>query len=216
VSGPIVVVNPNSNKDVTDGLDAALKAFRLRGGPPILCVTLEDGPRAIESAQDAAIVVRHLVRLVSERPDAAAFVIACYSDPGVDACREVTRTPVYGIQECGVMAALARVDRIGVIALSDHSIRGHRRHLRRLGLLDRLVGERAAALSVADSAGEAAFGALREAGRALVSDGAEAVVLGCAGMARHRAGLEWALGVPVIEPTQAAVAMALGAALAAG
>jgi allantoin racemase len=42
-------------------------------------------------------------------------------------------------------------------------------------------------------------------------DGAEAVVMGCAGMARHRAPLEEALGVPVIDPTQAAVTMALGA-----
>jgi Asp/Glu/hydantoin racemase len=30
-------------------------------------------------------------------------------------------------------------------------------------------------------------------------DGAEAVVMGCAGMARHRAPLEEALGIPVID-----------------
>jgi len=36
-------------------------------------------------------------------------------------------------------------------------------------------------------------------------------VMGCAGMARHRKPLEEALGIPVIDPTQAAVAMALGA-----
>ena len=34
--------------------------------------------------------------------------------------------------------------------------------------------------------------------------------MGCAGMARHRRALEEALGVPVIDPTQAAVAMAIG------
>jgi len=42
-------------------------------------------------------------------------------------------------------------------------------------------------------------------------DGAEAVVMGCAGMARHRVALEDALAIPVIDPTQAAVTMALGA-----
>ena len=42
-------------------------------------------------------------------------------------------------------------------------------------------------------------------------DGAETIVMGCAGMARHRKPLEAALGVPVIDPTQAAVTMALGA-----
>jgi Asp/Glu/hydantoin racemase len=44
-------------------------------------------------------------------------------------------------------------------------------------------------------------------------DGADVIVMGCAGMARHRAPLEAALGVPVIDPTQAAVAMALGTVL---
>ena len=34
--------------------------------------------------------------------------------------------------------------------------------------------------------------------------------MGCAGMARHRLALEDALGIPVIDPTQAAVTMAIG------
>ena len=214
MTGPILVVNPNSNAAVTAGLDAALAPFRLGGGPAIECVTLAEGPFGIESARDEAAVIPHLVRLVAGRADAAAVVIACYSDPGVDACREATAAPVYGIQECGVAATLARADRFGVIALSEASIRGHRRHLRRLGLLERLAGERAAHVSVAESGAPGAFETLLGAGRSVVEDGADAVVLGCAGMARHRAGLERTLGVPVIEPTQAAVAMALGAVLA--
>jgi Asp/Glu/hydantoin racemase len=42
-------------------------------------------------------------------------------------------------------------------------------------------------------------------------DGTEAVVMGCAGMTHHRRPLEVELGIPVIDPTQAAVTMALGA-----
>ncbi|HKD57676.1 MAG TPA: aspartate/glutamate racemase family protein, partial [Hyphomicrobiaceae bacterium] len=42
-------------------------------------------------------------------------------------------------------------------------------------------------------------------------DAADVIVMGCAGMARHRQPLEAALGIPVIDPTQAAVAMAIGA-----
>jgi Asp/Glu/hydantoin racemase len=212
VSGLILVINPNSDASVTAGLDAALAPFRLGCGPEIACLTLDEGPRAIESAADAAAVVPHLVPLVAERRDGAAFVIACYSEPGVEACREATDAPVFGIQECGVAAALCRAERFGVIALSEASIQRHRRHLRALGLLARCVGERAASVGVAESGG--AFDALHSAGRALVADGAEALVLGCAGMARQRGALEQALGVAVIEPTQAAVAMALGAALA--
>ena len=41
-------------------------------------------------------------------------------------------------------------------------------------------------------------------------NGADVLVMGCAGMARYRADLEKAVQIPVIEPTQAAVAMAIG------
>ena len=61
-----------------------------------------------------------------------------------------------------------------------------------------------------------AFARLTETGGSLRDEaGAEILVLGCAGMARYRARLEDALGVPVIDPTQAATAMAI-AALRAG
>jgi Asp/Glu/hydantoin racemase len=39
--------------------------------------------------------------------------------------------------------------------------------------------------------------------------GADVIVMGCAGFAQHRAALEEALGLPVVDPTQAAVGMAL-------
>ena len=39
---------------------------------------------------------------------------------------------------------------------------------------------------------------------------ADVLVMGCAGMARYRKGLQEAVGVPVVEPTQAAVSMAIG------
>jgi Asp/Glu/hydantoin racemase len=40
--------------------------------------------------------------------------------------------------------------------------------------------------------------------------GADVVIMGCAGMARYRKPLQDAIGIPVVEPTQAAVTMAIG------
>ena len=214
--GPIIVINPNSNQAVTDGLSEALQPFRFQGGPAIKCLTLAEGPFGIESQVDSDSVVLPLVRTVQGRPDAAAFVIACYSDPGIDSCRSVSKTPVFGIQESGLLTALARGDRVGIIAVAEPSVRRHRLYMRRMGALERVAGERPAGMTVAESAsGNRTLDRLTEVGRALLGDGADAIVLGCAGMARHRAPLEDALGVPVIEPTQAAVAMALGAVLSA-
>ena len=213
--GPIVVINPNSNQAVTDGLAEALAPFQRGDGPAIECLTLAEGPFGIESQSDSDLVVAPLLDLVKSRPDASAFIIACYSDPGLEACRTVTAAPCFGIQESGVLTALARGDMFGVIAISEGSIARHRRYVRRMGVLERLAGERALNMSVAETAtGKDTFAALERTGRALVADGADAIVLGCAGMATHRRGLEQAIGVPVIDPTQAAVSMAMGAILA--
>lgn len=212
----ILVINPNSNPEVTAGLDAAVEPLRLAGGPAIRCLTLAEGPFGIESQADAAAVVLPLRRLVGDS-EAAAFVIACYSDPGLHVCREATGKPVFGIGESGVHAALQRADRFGVVAILERSIANHRRALRQQGLDARLAGERALELSVAELANEdrtwdrllTTALALRDA------DGAGAVVLGCAGMSRYRARLEQVLGIAVIDPTQAAVVQALGTVLLA-
>jgi Asp/Glu/hydantoin racemase len=216
-SGPIVVINPNSNAAVTAGLDDALAAYRFAGGPEIECVALAEGPFGIESQLHSDQVVVPLVRLVERRPDASAFVIACYSDPGIDACRSIAKVPVFGIQESGMLTALARGDRVGIIAIAEPSIARHRRYMRRMGVMDRVVAELPLNMTVDETArGNRTFERLIEVGGQLVDQGADAIVLGCAGMARHRQPLEDELGVPVVDPTQAAVAMALGVVLSAG
>ena len=215
MSGPIVVINPNSNEAVTEGLKDALAAFDLPGGPDIECLTLKDGPFGIESQLDSDSVILPLAKLVQSRPDAGAFVIACYSDPGLDTCRSIVPQPVFGIQESGVLMALARADLFGVIAIAEASIPRHRRTLARMQVLDRLACEIPLNMSVDESArGERTFARLVEVGSEVKAQGAGAVILGCAGMARHRAGLEFELKIPVIDPTQAAVTMAMGVLLA--
>jgi allantoin racemase len=208
----ILVINPNSNEEVTERLHEALAPLRFAGGPEIICTTLAEGPIGIETQEDVERVTLPLRRLVS-RQDADAFVIACYSDPGLHVCREATSSPVFGVNECGVLTALSRGDRFGVIAIKHRSIRRHLRYLRQMGLTARLANERPLDMSVAETAsGANTLAKMIAIGKDLRDlDGADAVVLGCAGMARHRAALEAELCIPVIDPVQAAVVMALGA-----
>ena len=133
-------------------------------------------------------------------------------------CREATARPVFGINECGVLTALARAERFGVIAIGQRSIRRHVRYMRQMGLIERFAGERPLDMSVAETAaGEKTLDRMIEVGKELRDeDGADVIVMGCAGMARHRQPLEAALGIPVIDPTQAAVTMAIGAVQFAG
>ena len=212
----ILVINPNSNTLVTEGLSGALDPLRISGGPVIECVTLADGPFGIETQQHVDQVSLLLRDTVIARPDVDAFVIACYSDPGLRGCREATPKPVFGIQESGILTALTRGDRVGIIALSKQAITRHLQYLRQLGLMDRIAGERPLNLSVEQSEQPEAYDRVLEVGRTLRdTDGADVLVLGCAGMARHRHRLEKTLGLPVIDPTQAATANALAAALLA-
>ncbi len=128
----ILVINPNSNQAVTDGMAAALKPLQIDGGPEIECVTLAEGPFGVESQADVESVTLPLKKLVSEREDADAYVIACYSDPGLHVCREATEKPVLGIQECGVLTALSQGGQFGVIALSSTAIKRHLRYIRQI------------------------------------------------------------------------------------
>jgi len=209
----IRIINPNSNEAVTRGIDEAMAPLRFADGPEIVCSTLAEGPFGIETQEHVESVAVPLRRLVEADNASDAFVIACYSDPGLHVCREGTTRPVFGIAECGVLTALARAERFGVIAILSRSIARHMRYLRQMGLTDRLAGERPLEMSVAETAsGDGTLSRMIEVGRALKDqDGANTVVMGCAGMARHRGPLEDALGIPVIDPTQAAVTMAIGA-----
>lgn len=209
----IRVLNPNSNQDVTDGLAEALSSFAIPGRIDIACETLESGPFGIESQRDVDSVAVPVVDRMKARP-ADAHVIACYSDPGLALARTEVPAPVFGIQESGIAMALTRGERFGVIAIADASIPRHLRAIRTMGVESRLAAERALNLTVAQSAGDAAFDRLVETGTKLhATDGADVLILGCAGMAKHRARLEETLNVPVIDPAQAAVTFAIGTVL---
>ena len=212
----ILVLNPNSSESVTEGLRRALAPLCLEGGPRIECATLEGAPPAIESDADVAAVegrVRDWCKAREGR--AGAFVIACFSDPGIALARNAVRGPVFGMAESGYLSAMARGERFGVISILSGSVPRHLRYVERLGIASRLAADLPLELGVLElDDGARTLPRMTEVGRQLRDEhGAASVIMGCAGMARYRGPLETALGIPVIEPVQAAVAMAMGAVL---
>jgi Asp/Glu/hydantoin racemase len=213
----IVVVNPNSTLAVTAGIDEALEPLRSVDGPEIVCRTMAEGPPGIETQAHVDGVTAPLLRLMAREEErgggASAFVIACFSDPGLHAARETVRAPVFGIAECAFLTAMTLGERFGVIAILARSLPRHRRYLRALGIEARLAGELPVGLGVVElDREEVVTERLVRAGRRLRDEhGAASVILGCAGMARYRGRLEEAIGLPVVDPTQAAVGMAVTA-----
>ena len=207
----LIIINPNSSQTVTDGIDAAVAPLR-KFGTPIRCLTLAEGPPGIESQKQADLTIAPMLQLAAAQKDAAGFVIACFGDPGLHALRDQTALPVVGIQEAAVMTALTLGQQFGVIAIMPASVPRHMRAFGAMGVLDRLAGDRALGLSVSDLADpEKSLAAMISTGRRLRDeDGADVLIMGCAGMAHYRTALEDATGLPVVEPCQAATAVALG------
>ena len=209
----ILVINPNSTNAVTRAIDDAMAPLRIPGGPEIACLTLREGPPGVESQSDADSVILPLCRMIREAgSDAAAFVIACFSDPGLFSAREATAKPVLGIAECGILTALTLGHRFGVISILARSVPRHLRYIAAMGVGQRLAGDLPIGLGVTELAdARTTLARMIDVGRRLRDQrGADVLVMGCAGMACYRADLEEALQIPVVEPTQAAVAMAIG------
>jgi len=207
----ILVINPNSNESVTVGLRESLTEFSNEAD--IECCTLEKGPFGIESDDDVARVIPLVIERVSTSPEFDAFVIACYSDPGIQECREQTCKPVFGMQQSAVETAVSSGGKFGVLALSDESIQRHIDYIRELGYEGQLAGELPLDITVDEAANDA--GTLEKViaqGRRLVDEsGAGVLILGCAGMAAIREAAQMKLPVPVIEPARAAIRFAIDA-----
>ena len=212
----VIVLNPNSSVSVTQAIDRAVQSTAAASLCHFESVTAIDGPPGIVTQEDyeraSVLVADYLQRHAG---DAQAFVIACFSDPGVRAARAGSGKTVVGLGESGLRAALQCGRRAGVVAVASAAIPRHLRYWQALGLQGQVAGEQALNLRV-DQSGDPklAFGPMCEAARRLRDeDGADVLLLGCAGMADLRQPLEDWIGLPVIDPCHAA-AQAAQAALA--
>ena len=189
---------------MTAGLDAAVAGFRAPGLPTIRCVQLDDGPFGIETQ----------AHVDGAGPRLAAYVAAHRAHASTAGVAPFVKHRVAGLlmdKEIHYLGmALASPPQPYIAIIGGAKVQ--------MGVLERCVGERALDMSVAETAsGEGTLARMIAVGTALRDiEKADAIVMGCAGMARHRAPLEAALGIPVIDPTQSAVAMALGALVVRG
>ncbi len=212
MSDELLVINPNSSSAVTAAIDRAVTPLREGTSTAIKVIGIAEGPPGIENQAHVEQVVPLVLDAVRKNPQAAGYVISCFSDPGLYAAREATSKPVFGIAECGILTALTLGARFGLISILPKVIQRHIRFVGAMGAGQRFAGDRAIGRGVTQLSDEdATFTRMRDVGIELRDrDGADVVVMACAGMAQYRERLSGALGIPVVEPSQAAVSMALG------
>lgn len=204
----ILIVNPNTTASMTATIAAAARAAAAPG-TEISAVTSPMGPASIEGFYDEAFAVPGLIQALLQSPDADAAIIACFDDTGLDAARSVARFPVVGICEAALMTAGQVAKRIAVITTLPRSIVPLEELVRRYGFAERarVTACNVAVLDLEKPGSGAAEKLDAEIGRAL-DNGADAVVLGCAGMADLAAALSVKFDIPVIDGVAAAVKQA--------
>jgi len=216
IIGPmrVAIVNPNTTRSMTD---AVIRSARrsARPGTELVAVTPNRGVPSIESHVDevwgALSVLREVERLEALGHPPDAYVIACFGDTGVPAAREAASGPVVGMTEAALMTAALLAHRFSVITMPPRTEAQSGAVVRSLGL-----GHRCDVRSIDQPVAELQkgpahlLGAFVAAGRLALADRAEAVVLGCAGLADLVEPLQQALGVPVVEGVAAGLAMAEG------
>jgi allantoin racemase len=198
------VINPNTTASMTATIATAARSVA-SPGTEITAVTSPNGPVSIESHYDEALAVPGLLSALD--PGADAHVIACFGDPGLDAAREIARGPVVGIAEAAMRTALYLGRGFSVVTTLARTAGRAEELAHRYGAAHACRRVRAcevAVLALEDPASGARDAILRECRAAVADDGADVIVLGCAGMADLCAWLTAELGVPVLDGVAAA------------
>ena len=169
------------------------------------------GPASIEGYFDEAFSVPGLIEEIGKAREADAFIIACFDDTGLDAARCATEAPVIGIGEAAFHMASLVAAKFSVVTTLSRSIIPIEHNLAKYGLIARCARVRAAevpVLALEEPGSKARVTIEKEIARALAEDGAEAIVLGCAGMTDLARDLSRKAGVPVLDGVACAVALA--------
>ena len=205
----IMVINPNSSKHMTEHLDEVLQAIKGPDTELTVCCP-ENGPMAIESAYDEAMCLPGLLPLVqqAEKDGYDAVILACFSDPGLEQARELVDILVCGIQEIAVHVAAMMGAKFSILTLNAERVPSKQKDIYRYKLERGLASVRPIGLSVAESDENPDLARARikaVAKTCAEQDGAEVVVLGCAGMAGYAEDVKKELGLEVIDPSSVAL-----------
>ncbi|NLL36291.1 MAG: hypothetical protein GX256_02070 [Fretibacterium sp.] len=208
----LLVINSNMNREITDKIRDVARSL-VNPGTTVDAVCAEWGVPAIEGNYDATFAALATVELVKRyEKDYDAFVIACYSDPGLYAARDLTNKPVYGIAQASMLAACSFGHRFSILSPLNRFRPVLESLVRYYGLESLCASVRTVNMDVKQSfndlkAANTAFAL--EARRAVKEDGAEVICLGGAVFAgRDHVIGEEAGGVICIDGLSAALKQA--------
>lgn len=195
----ILCINPNSSQEVTESIEKICRKYAL-SDTEIEVKCIKEAPSGIESYRDAAISEKHLLERFEEwKEQYDGFIVACHSDIGVDLLRELTDKPVIGIGEASMLFALPLGHEFSILSLKRKKIPQKEDLVKKYGLENRCASIRATGLGVIANYQEKKETLIQEGEKAVEEDGAEILILGCAGMVGLDKEIEKIVGVPTID-----------------
>jgi allantoin racemase len=206
----ILVVNPNTTASMTEKIGAAARRVASIG-TEIVAVNPASGPASIEGFYDEAMSLAGMLAVIRNTPGYDAVVIACFDDTGLDAARCLTDKPVIGIGEAAYHMASMIANKFSVVTTLARSVPALEHNLHRYGLMARCACVRSSEVAVLElehPGSDACNRISAEIGRAVAEDRAEAIVLGCAGMADLAETLAKEHGLPVLDGVTCAIGLA--------
>ena len=200
----ILAINPNTSKEFNRALEKTTKEYALPS-TKVKVISPRSGPKSIEGTYDEALSVQAtLEAFIDHKKDFDAFIIACFSDPlTVYAIREISKKPVLGIAEASIHIACLLGNKFSIVTTNERWGSLLQEAVKKYGVESRCASVRTTGLRVLDledqESGSVENAIQQEALTAVKEDGAEVIVLGCAGMSGLDKELQRKLGVPVLD-----------------
>ena len=195
----ILCINPNSSPEVTEAIEEICRKYAL-SETEIEVKCIKEAPSGIESYHDAAISEKYLLdKFEKWKEKYDGFIVACHSDIGVDLLRELTDKPVIGIGEASMLLALPLGHKFSILSLKRKKIPQKEDLVKKYGFENRCASIRATGLGVVANYKEKKEKLIQEGEKAVKEDGAEVLILGCAGMTGLDKEIEKIVGVPTID-----------------
>ncbi len=208
----ILVINPNSSQEMTESMAQFLSTIR-RPDTELSVISIREAPASIQSARDVALAVPPMLKRIEEatQDGVDAIIIACFSDPGLEAAKEISNCLVMGIEETSIHVASLLGHKYTILTPLPTRIASKEQDVRRFKADPGCASVRALGISVQDTESDperTKQRVLEVARRAMEQDGAEVMILGCAGMTGYAEDVERELGVVVLDPTSVTLKIA--------
>lgn len=201
----IVVINPNSSEAMTADIRNAAERYAA-GRFRVTVLPTPGAPEFIDTFEDRALAAPGMMSIVREYEETAdAFIVACHCDPNLQLLRELSSKPVLGIGEASFYMAAMLGDQFSVISTGVYSNPNKVNLIRSYGMNSHF-----ASIRNPEGEGSELERYIRAGRRCMEEDGAEVIILGCAGLCQLADDMEAALGAPVLDGVVCALSMAEG------